>query len=335
MVESGKSEVAGSRAKNLARRVVRHENFALLIVLVALSAVMSVLTKGATASRVNMLNVLVQSSVRGFAAVGQAFVVLTSGIDVSVGGVGLFSSILGTSLLTIDLERNLAGSPVPVPVAIAVMLFAGAGWGAINGSLVSRAAVPPLIATLGIWQISRGAAFNLVHGVTVHKLPQSLAFFGQGEVAGAPVPAILFAVVAIVAYFVLNYTSFGRNIYATGGNPASAWLSGIGVRKVQLIVYVISGFLAGLASVIWAGRIMSSSMNSLTGLELDTIAAVFVGGVSVSGGKGSLFGVILGVLIIGVINNGMSLLGANTSVQGISKGAIIIAAVIVDYLRRR
>ena len=321
--------------KGVAKHVIRHENSALLMVLVVLIAIMSYFTKGAVATRVNAVNVLSQSSVRGFASIGQAFVVLSAGIDVSVGGVGLFCSMLGTSLMTSLVDRSLTGSPVHFSVGIAAMLFAGVGWGLVNGSLVSRISMPPLIVTLGMWQITRGAAYRLTSGLTIHKLPANLGFFGNGEVGGVPVPIIIFIVIAIIAYFVLNYSTFGRNIYAAGGNPISAWLSGIRVKNIQLMVYAISGFLASIAAIVWSGRIMSASMDSLSGLELDSIAAVFVGGVSISGGKGNLIGVILGVLIIGVINNGMSLLGANTAVQGIVKGVIIVMAVVIDCIRRR
>lgn len=319
----------------VAKRVVRYENSALVMVLVILIAIMSYFTKGAIATRINVINVLLQSSVRGFASIGQAFVVLSAGIDVSIGGVGLFCSMLGASLMTSLLDRSLIGSPVHLSIGIAAMLFAGVGWGLINGSLVSRISVPPLIVTLGMWQITRGAAYRLTGGLTVHKLPGNLDFFGNGKVEGVPVPIIIFIAIAIIAYLVLNYTTFGRNIYAAGGNPVSAWLSGIKVKNIQLTVYAISGFLASIAALVWTSRIMSASMDSLSGLELDSIAAVFVGGVSISGGKGNIIGVILGVLIIGVINNGMSLLGANTAVQGIVKGVIIVMAVVLDALRRR
>jgi len=142
-------------------------------------------------------------------------------------------------------------------------------------------------------------------------------------------------VVAIVAYFVLAHTPFGRQVYAAGGNPLSAWLSGIRVREIQFAVFVIAGFLAGIGGIVHTARVMSASMRSLGGLELDSIAAVCVGGVSLMGGRGTLIGVVIGALIIGVINNGMSLLGAGPAMQGIVKGVIIIAAVAIDYIRRR
>ena len=149
------------------------------------------------------------------------------------------------------------------------------------------------------------------------------------------VPLIIFILVAASSYFVLRHTTFGRSVYAAGGNPASAWLSGINVKKTLLIVYAISGCLSGLAGVVMTARVMSASMRTLEGVELDSIAAAAIGGISLMGGRGSLIGVIFGVLIIGVINNAMSVLGASPAVVGIVKGAIIFSAVAIDYLRRQ
>ena len=324
----------GESVKDNLHYVFRHENVALLFVLIALIFGTAYLTKGTTITRTNVRNVLVQSSVRGIVSIGQAFVVLSSGIDVSVGGIGLFSSILGSSLMTLD-YKNIVGHPIAVPVAVLIMIAAGTAWGLFNGILISRIKMPALIVTLGMWQITRGAAFRINHGYSISNLPDSLAFWGQGNIAGVETPIIIFIAVAIIAYFVLNRTSFGRGVYATGGNMPSAWLSGIPVRNYQLFVYVIAGFLAGIGAVVMTGRVMSASMLTLNGLELDTIASVFVGGVSLAGGKGNLIGVIFGVLIIGVLNNTLSVLGTGPDMQGFAKGAIIIAAVAIDYLRRR
>jgi ribose/xylose/arabinose/galactoside ABC-type transport system permease subunit len=215
------------------------------------------------------------------------------------------------------------------------MLLAGTGWGVVNGLSVSRIGMPALIVTLAMWQIASGLGFQISGGVSIGELPDNLAFLGSGIVAGIPMPVIFFIAVAAVSYFVLNHTTFGRSVYATGGNVISAWLSGIKVKKILLSVYVISGFLAGLASVIMTSRVMSTSLRTLEGLELDSIASAAVGGVSLAGGKGSLVGVVLGALIIGVVNNGMCVLEANPAVRGIIKGVIIFAAVAIDYMRRR
>lgn len=324
-----------SRAKEIAKRVFRHENAVLGIVLGGIIGGMAVVTRGRSASVTNMMNVLLQSSMRGVASIGQAFVILSAGIDLSVEGVGLMCAILGTALMTEAPYLSIVGQPISLYIAIPTMLLVGAGWGVANGSLASRAGIPALIATLGMWEITKGLGFHLSQGRAVVQQPDALAFFGSGRVVGVPVPVIVFVAVAVIAYFVLNHTTYGRSIYAIGGNPLSAWLSGINVRNMQFSVYVISGFLAGLAGVIAAARTMSASMRTLEGLVLDTIASVVIGGVSLMGGRGNLIGVVIGVIIIGVINNGMSILGAPPAVMGIVKGVIIITAVVIDYVRRR
>ena len=230
---------------------------------------------------------------------------------------------------------NILGSPLPLWLGIGIMLLSGVGWGALNGGAISRIRMPALIVTLATWEISKGVAFKIGGGQTIGFLPSKLGLLGYGNIGGIPIAVVIFAAVAVVAYFVLQHTTFGRSVYAVGGNPVSAWLSGIKVRSIQFRVYVISGLLAGLAGVIITGRVMSAAMVTLQGLELDTIAAVTVGGVSLAGGKGNLIGVVLGVLIIGVINNGMSILGAGPSVQGVVKGTIIFIAVAVDYIRKK
>lgn len=322
-------------AREMAGRVIRHENATLGIVLIALIAGLSVISRGVTTTRINMMNIVLQSSMRGVAAIGQGFVILSAGIDISVGGIGLCSAILATMMMTGAPWLNIVGYPVPIYVGILVMLLVGACWGALNGILVSRIGMPALIVTLGMWQITTGAAFQISEGNTVAYQPAGLAFFGQGRVAGVSTPIIIFAITGVIAYFVLNHTTFGRSVYAAGGNSVSAWLCGINVKNIQFGVYVISGFLAGLAAVIYTARAMCSSMRSMQGLEIDSIAAACIGGISLVGGRGSVIGIIIGVLILGVINNGMSVLGAGPALQGIVKGAIVIMAVAADYLRRR
>ena len=317
-----------------ARSLLRHENSALFIVLLALIFGIGGMTRGGSLGLTNASNVLLQSSIRGIAAIGQAFVILTAGIDVSVGGNALFCSVLGAALLTSS-ERNIIGHPLPLALGILIVIVAGLGWGTVNSALVSRVGIPALISTLGLWQITDGAAFEVIRGFSIGDLPEHLAWWGQGTVGVVPVPVIIYVVVAIVAYYVLNYTTYGRSIYATGGNPVSAWLSGINVKQVLFSVYAISGFLAGLAAFIQLGRVMSASMMGLEGLEIDSIAAVTIGGVSLFGGRGNLIGVILGTLIIGTVNNGLSVLKAAPAAIRIVKGSIIILAVAIDTVRRR
>jgi len=321
--------------RTLGRKLLRHENAVLALVLAVLIAIMAVVTKGHTASRTNAVNILLESSIRGIASVGQAFVILSAGIDVSVGGMGLVSSVLGASLMTNNPAWSIVSSPVSMSAVLPVMIVVAAAFGSANGALVSRVGVPPLIVTLGMWKICEGIGFQVSKGVSIAQLPDAMEFFGFGRVGGVPVPVIIFITVAVIAYFVLNHTTFGKSLYAVGGNPTSAWLTGVSVNNITMVVYIISGGLAGLAGIVWTGRTMAATMRSLTNLELDTIASVTIGGVSLAGGKGNVLGVVIGVIILGVINNGMSLMGADPFLQNFVKGAIIIGAVAVDYLRRR
>ena len=323
----------GDTAKDIARRLFRHENAVIMAALIALVGGMQVFTKGKTLVGINIQNVLVQSTTRGIAAVGQAFVLLGGGIDLSVGGVAMVCSVLGALVMT-EGVGNILGYSIGFPAGILIMLLAGTAFGGINGLTVSRIGMPAIIVTLGMWMITKGFGFLISGGRSIPYLPEGLAFFGSGRVGGVQMPIIIFIAVAGVGYFVLNHTTFGRSVYSVGGNPVSAWLCGISIKNIRLFTFIISGFLAALAGVVMTGRVMSASVITLLGLEIDSIAAVCIGGVSIAGGKGSLIGVIIGVIIIGVINNGLSIVGADPAMQGMVKGFIIIAAVAVDYLRR-
>jgi len=316
-------------AKDIARRFFRHENAVLTGVLVAIIAVLAVMSNGVSLCRANVKNILVQSSIRGIASMGQLFVILTAGIDLSVGGLALLSMFLGASLMTG--KAGLTGLGVGAMIA----LLAGVGIGVLNGLSVSRIGMPALIVTLAMWQILKGCAYQVTRGTPIWELPPGLASIGQGSIAGVPVLVSIFVAAAVATYFVLNYTTFGRSVYAVGGNPVSAWLSGINVKNMLLSVYMISGFLAGLAGYLTTARLMSAHITGIRGLELDTIAAVVVGGVSLFGGRGTVIGVVIGVMIIGVINNGMNVLGVPPSFQDIVKGVVIFTAVAIDFIRRR
>jgi ribose/xylose/arabinose/galactoside ABC-type transport system permease subunit len=268
-----------------------------------------------------------QSSTRGIAGIGQLFVLLTGGIDLSVGGLAILTAIVGARLMT--------GTTAFPYGPIALMLVLGIVVGTVNGTLVSRVGMPPLIVTLGMWQITKGFGYLISGGLSIRNLPEQVSFFGAGHIAGVPVPVIIFIAVAATAYFVLYYTTFGRRVYAVGGNPASAWLSGINVSNIQFSVYILSGFLASLAGFILMARAMTGSLSMVAGLELDSIAGVTIGGVSLAGGRGSLIGAVIGVIILGVISNGMNVYGLDPNLQDIVKGVIIIAAVAVDSIRRK
>jgi ribose/xylose/arabinose/galactoside ABC-type transport system permease subunit len=316
-------------AREVARRVLAHENAVIGIALAAVMVVLAGISRGATVTQGNIENVLIQSSVRGVAAVGQAFCILTANFDLSVSGVGVMTMMLGSAMMTTE-WANILGYPASPFMAIPVMLVVGLAWGALNGMLVSRLNMPSLIATFGVWQIGYGVAYYVTEGKAIMELPESFAVYGS-----LPVGPIIFFSVAAVAYFVLTYTGFGRRVYAAGGNPVSAYLSGINVKNTYLAVFAISGLCAGLAAMLMTSRAMSGSIEALRGLELDSIASVVIGGVSLFGGRGNMIGVVLGALLIGVINNAMSVLHMGHAGRYIVKGAIIIGAVAADILRRR
>ena len=336
MNQSTTNKKIGTKVLETSKRISRHENIVLGYVLIALIGIFGAISKGLTLGYENAINILLQSSIRGIVAVGQAFVILTAGIDLSVAGVGLLCSTIGASLMTSNPELSIVAHPYSIYSAIPIMVLMGTGLGAANGLAVSRLGLPALIVTLAIWRITEGASFAVAEGDAIGDLPQTFSLWG-GEVSVGviPIPVIIFVVVCVVAYIVLQYTRFGRAIYAVGGSPTSSWLSGINVKMIQFSVYTISGFLAGLGSVIYTARFMSASMWTMVRYELETIAAVVIGGVSLMGGRGNIIGVALGVFIIGVIYNGMFVLGEGRAEINILTGAIMFIAVAIDVIRRR
>ncbi|MBN1863230.1 MAG: ABC transporter permease [Dehalococcoidales bacterium] len=318
----------GEAARGIGRRVVAHENFAIGMALVGLVAALGGASRGATVTPSNIANVLLQSSVRGVVAVGQAFVILTGNIDLSVSGVGVMAMMMGGAMMTTQWQ-NILGYPASLALAIPVMLLVAACWGLLNGTLVSRFGIPSLIATFGVWQLGYGVAYYVTNGEALMELPESLAI--PGSLPAAP---IIFFSVAVAAYIVLNHTGVGRNVYAVGGNPVSAFLSGINVRRTSLYVFIISGLLAGLGGLLFLSRGMAASIEALRGLELDSIAACAIGGISLFGGRGNIVGVVLGAIIIGVLTNAISVMHMGHAARYIIKGAIIIGAVAIDIIRR-
>lgn len=317
------------------QRLFRSDNFYRFLILIALIVGFGLVTDGVTYSARGLLNILLQASVTGIAAIGQAFVMLTGGIDISLYGIGVLASVLGAATMTSRFDLNIVGGdPVPVVVGVGIMLAVGLVAGAVNGLLVARLRIPALIVTLGTWQICYGLAQLIGGGYTITNLTRGLSVLGQGTILGVPVPIVEMFVLFAIAYYVLHHTTFGRSVYAVGGSEASAYLSGIKVRHIQFLVFVISGLMVGLAAVSIESRMMVVSVRTLAGLQVDSIAAVAIGGVSIYGGRGTIVGVLLGVLILAVIDSGLGALGASTEVQNTVKGAIIILAVSVEYFRR-
>jgi ribose/xylose/arabinose/galactoside ABC-type transport system permease subunit len=317
------------------QKVVRSEHFVLVLILIVLIAIFGVMSHGLSLSWDNALNILLQSSMRGIAAMGETLVILTAGIDISIGGMSTLVACIGGALMT-----TMPGyiGPIPVGAALMLMLLAGVGLGAINGLLVSRLRLAPLIVTLAMWLITFGAA-SVVSKDQLMFLPDAMAFVAHQSIGGIPVVVFIFVAAIVLGYFLLNRTTFGNSVYGVGGSEAVTWLSGIKTQNIKFWVYVISGFCAAITAIIQASRVMNASpvIWGVTGLELtlDTIMAVVIGGVSLFGGKGSIIGVLLGVLILGVLNNGMNMAGINIFTQYMIKGVVILAAVGIDAWRRQ
>ena len=276
----------------------------------------------------NALNVIDQITVLGILAIGMTAVIVIGGIDLSVG------SILAFSMMMMGWLYQSVG--VPLGLAIVAGLLVGAACGLVNGLLITRAKLPPFIATLTMMSVGRGLANIVTEGRQIVGYPDWFTNLSTVRHFGfLSVTVAIFIVLSIISWAILRYTTIGRSLYAIGGSPEVARLAGIRVRQLTMSVYALSGLLAGLASVALACRLNSSQPSAGTGYELDTIAAVVIGGASLNGGVGGIRGTVVGVLIIGVLRNGLNLSGVSPFVQQIVIGVVIALAVAADTLRRR
>jgi inositol transport system permease protein len=320
--------------------------YAIVIIFFAMFVGMSLLSDAFLHPR-NLVNVIRQISVVGLIAIGVTMVIITTGIDLSSGSVLALAAVFAASLAQQPgwHDAKYPGLMLPVIVPIVVALVIGLLCGAINGGLIARFKIPPFIATLGMMTVARGFAL-LYSDRPVSGLSDSYNFIGQGEILkvfpvpnqpplGLPIPIIILAVVAVSAHVMLNHTRFGRHIYATGGNEQAALISGLNVGRIKIGVYAIAGLLSGLAGLVLSSRVGSGQPGLGVGYELDAIASAVIGGTSLSGGVGTIWGTIIGALIIGVLNNGLDLLNVSAYWQTIIKGSIIVAAVIVDERKNR
>jgi len=271
----------------------------------------------------NILNLLRQVSLNALIAFGMTFVILTGGIDLSVGAILALSSALTAGMIVSGFDPMLA-------ILIGALL--GAIFGAVNGLLITKGKMAPFIATLATMTLFRGLTLVYTEGNPITGLGDNILFqlFGRGYFLGIPVPAVTMIVTFVVLYILLHKTPFGRKTYAIGGNEKAALISGIKVPRVKVLIYSLSGFLAALAGAILTSRLNSAQPTAGESYELDAIAAVVLGGTSLSGGKGRIFGTMIGVLIIGVLNNGLNLLGVSSFYQQVVKGIVIIIAVLLD-----
>ncbi|NSX88434.1 ribose ABC transporter permease [Agrobacterium tumefaciens] len=269
----------------------------------------------------NIMNVLRQVSVVGILAVGMTFVILTGGIDLSVGAVMALVGTLSAGLMV--------NSGLPASVALPAGLFIGLGIGIFNGALVAWGKMPAIIVTLATMGMARGLGLIYSGGYPVSGIPSWISWFGVGRIGVVPVPVVIMVVIYAVAWVLLQRTAFGRHVYALGGNELAARLSGVKTQRVKLAVYGISGVTAALAALILTGRLMSGQPNAGVGFELDAIAAVVLGGTAIAGGRGLILGTLIGAVLLGILNNGLNLMGINPYLQDVIKGGIILLAIYI------
>ena len=307
------------------RRVFSIESIGIYVFLVAIILFFALMTD-AFLTFDNFIVILRQVSIIGICAFGETLVVIGGGIDLSVGSTVALSGVIAASLAKF--------MEVPVPLAFLAGIAAGSACGLLNGILTTKVKIPSIIVTLGTLTIIRGLAFIIVGGVTVFGMPVSYRVLGRSYIGFVPIPVLIMVGIFAVFFIVLNMLSFGRYVYAIGSNEEAAVISGVNVDKMKTAVFVLCGLMAGIGGAILSSRLDSGQAATAQGLELDVLTAVVLGGVSIAGGKGKLESVFVGVLIIGILANGMVLLNIQHFYQLVIKGGVLLFAVGLDTLRK-
>ena len=298
-----------------------------LVLVVVLFGIIMTFLSPVFLSFANFQNLLIQSTVLAILALGQTFVIMTKGIDLSVGGIMAVSAAVGLGL-SVD-------GGVPVVLGIAIAIAIGALAGLLNGFAVTRLGITPLIVTLAMLGMTRGAVFVYTNGANVTPIPDILTAFGRGRFLNLPTSVWLLLILAVVAHLVLARTTFGRSVYATGGNEVAARVAGIPTARIITLCYVISGIMAAIAGLVLTARLESAGPRAGAGIELTVIAACVIGGTSLFGGQGSIAGTLLGVVLISLVSNAVNLLGVPPAWDELVRGLVIFFAALVDVYRRK
>jgi len=302
------------------------QKYGLVIVFLILCLGLSLLTDRFLTVN-NTINVLRQSTINGIIAIGMTYVILTAGIDLSVGSILALTGVVTASLLQSE--------GVPVAAAIIAGLSLGALLGFVNGAVITQSKVPPFVTTLGMMTIARGLALTFTGGRPITGLPDGFRVIGAGTLGPIPVPLFIAGIAFILGYVILNHTTIGEYVFALGNNPVAARYAGINTNIYTIFVYIVAGILAALAGMILTARLNSAQPTAGLAYEFDAIAAVVVGGTSFAGGEGSLWGTLLGVLVIAVLNNGLNLLNVSSFYQPVVTGVVIALALLFYKLIRR
>ena len=316
--------------KILERTHVRPESLAVLLGLIIVMAILSPITGDGTRvflTANNFFNIILASATFGILAIGATYVISAAGIDLSLGSVLGLASVSGAALV-VTLE-------LPWYFAIIGSLGAGAAAGAVNGFIITRGYVPAFIVTLGMLGIARGLALIISNGRGIYGLPPEILFLGQARPWGIPTPVFILVFVALIAHYVLAHTPFGHHTLALGDNENSARATGINVRRQRMVLYMISGLMAGIAGLIFTARVNTGDPTAGLNYELLAITAAIIGGTNLFGGRGSILGTMIGALIMGVLQNGLNLMAVQAYYQQMAIGAVLIAAVWLDQIRTR
>lgn len=302
------------------------ENAGILIGLFVLVTIISIMNNDFLSTQ-NLLNVLRQVSTNMFIAIGMTLVIILAGIDLSVGSIMALAGVVTGGLI--------AFSGVPMWLAVIAGLLVGAVFGLINGYFTAYKFLPSFIVTLATMNIARGVAYVYTDGKPIRVMSDEFNFIGSGYLGPIPIPVVYMAIIIIIVSLIMNRTKLGRYMYAVGGNIEAARYSGINTKRVQLFAFTLSGFLAAFSGIVLASRMFSGQPTAGEGAELDAIAAVVLGGTSMTGGRGRISGTVIGVLIIGILSNGLNLMGVNSFWQYIIKGIVILIAVYVDVVKKQ
>lgn len=298
----------------------------LVLIILGLGVVLSIASPNFLKTT-NILNILRQVSINGILAIGMSLVCLTGGIDLSVGSIVAFAGILTAGMLN--------NTSLPIFMIALIAIAVGCIMGLINGYFVAYWGAPAFVVTLSMLTVGRGLTYIYCDGKPISKLPAEFLVIGKGSILGLPIPTIVLLVVFIIFSVMLSKFKLGRYIYAVGGNPQAAMVSGINVKKILLLVYMFSGMCCGVAAVVLTARVSAGLATAGDGYELNAIAATVIGGTSLSGGTGKLWGTLLGALLLGMVNTGLDLLNVTSYYQQVVRGLIILGAILIDTRRNK
>lgn len=302
------------------------QTYMLIFIVIGLGIILSVISRNFLTAT-NLLNVLRQISINGILAIGMTVVCLTGGIDLSVGSIVAFSGIIAAGLLR---DKNY-----PIVLVVLIAIAVGGLLGLYNGYFVAYWKAAPFVVTLSMMTIARGMTYVYSQGRPISNLPTEFLAIGKGSIAGIPVPTIILILVFALSSIMLAKLKFGRYVYAVGGNENAAMVSGINVKRIKMLVYVLSGIACGIAAIILTARVSAGLPTAGESYELDAIAATVIGGTSLSGGKGRMWGTIVGAILLGIVNNGLDLMNVSSFYQQIVKGFIILGAILIDSKRNQ